>query len=128
MSFIAKQVIPLLRIFDEQSAREFYLYYLGFTVDFEHRFEPGTPVFMLVSRGGITLKLSEHHGDGTPGSIVSVVGVGIEALHAELRDKHYKYMNPGIDITEWGTRDVCVIDPFGNRIVFSEPVDANADA
>jgi len=126
MSFIANQVIPLLRIFDEQKAREFYLGYLGFSVDFEHRFEPGTPLFMQVSRGGITLRLSEHHGDGTPGSIVTAIGVGIEALHRELQDKHYKYMNPGLDTTEWGTRDVCVIDPFGNRIIFSERVGPSA--
>jgi hypothetical protein len=33
-------------------------------------------------------------------------------------------MNPGIATTEWGTRDVCVIDPFNNRIVFSERVEA----
>ena len=85
MSFIANQVIPVLRIFDEQKAREFYLGYLGFSVDFEHRFEPGTPLFMQVSRGGITLRLSEHHGDGTPGSIVTAIGVGIEALTASCR-------------------------------------------
>lgn len=122
MSFTANQVIPLLRMFDEQKAREFYVDYLGFAVDFEHRFEAGAPLFMQVSRGGITLRLSEHHGDGTPGSIVTVIGVGVEALHRELRDKHYKYMNPGIHTTDWGTRDVCVIDPFGNRIVFSERI------
>ena len=126
MSFIANQVIPVLRIFDEQKAREFYPGYLGFSVDFEHRFEPGTPLFMQVSRGGITLRLSEHHGDGTPGSIVTAIGVGIEALHRELHDKHYKYMNPGLDTTEWGTRDVCVVDPFGNRIIFSERVGPSA--
>src|SRR3954470_18744456 len=120
MSFTVRQVIPLLRIFDEQKAREFYVGYLGFEIDFEHRFAPDSPLFMQVSRDGITLRLSEHHGDGTPGTIVTVVGVGIEALHEELRRKKYKYMNPGLETTEWGTRDVCVIDPFNNHIVFSE--------
>jgi hypothetical protein len=33
-------IIPILRIFSEEKAREFYLEYLGFTLDWEHRFEP----------------------------------------------------------------------------------------
>ena len=43
--------VPILRIFDEAKAREFYLGFLGFTVDFEHRFEPGTPIYLGISRG-----------------------------------------------------------------------------
>jgi hypothetical protein len=42
----ALQTIPILRIFDEAKAREFYLGYLGFQVDWEHRFEPGMPLYM----------------------------------------------------------------------------------
>jgi catechol 2,3-dioxygenase-like lactoylglutathione lyase family enzyme len=36
---------PILRIFDGAKAREFYVGFLGFTVDWEHRFEPGLPIF-----------------------------------------------------------------------------------
>ena len=32
---------PILRIFDEAKAKEFYVAFLGFKVDWEHRFEPG---------------------------------------------------------------------------------------
>ena len=39
-----QQAIPVLRIYDEAKAREFYLDFMGFTVEFEHRFEPGGPV------------------------------------------------------------------------------------
>ena len=42
----ALQTIPILRNFDEAKAREFYLGYLGFQVDWEHRFEPGMPLYM----------------------------------------------------------------------------------
>ena len=31
--------IPVLRIFDETKAREFYIDFLGFSLDWEHRFE-----------------------------------------------------------------------------------------
>ena len=39
--------IPILRMFDEAKAREFYLEFLGFNVEFEHRFEPGTPLYLV---------------------------------------------------------------------------------
>lgn len=65
---------PVLRIFDEAKAREFYVDFLGFQVDFEHRFEPGTPLYMGISRDGCKLHLSEHHGDGTPGTTLRISG------------------------------------------------------
>jgi hypothetical protein len=40
-------VIPVLRIFDEAKAREFYIGFLGFKIDVEHRFEPGAPLYQL---------------------------------------------------------------------------------
>ena len=36
-----KRTIPLIRIFDEAKARAFYVDWLGFSVDWEHRFEEG---------------------------------------------------------------------------------------
>lgn len=35
--------IPILRSFSEDKAREFYLGFLGFTLDWEHRFAPTAP-------------------------------------------------------------------------------------
>ena len=66
------KAIPILRIFDEAKAREFYLGFLGFTVDWEHRFEDGLPLYMQISRGDLVLHLSEHHGDCCPGACVYV--------------------------------------------------------
>ena len=117
-----ERVIPVLRIFDEAKAREFYLDYLGCSVDWEHRFEPGMPVYMQVSRGNLVLHLSEHAGDGTPGSAVFVRTAGLEAFHAELTARRYKYYRPGIREQSWGLRDMTVTDPFGNRITFAEPI------
>ena len=116
------KTIPVLRMFDVAKAREFYIDYLGFAVDFEHRFHENAPLFMGISRGDVTLFLSEHHGDGTPGTHVIVRTDGVEALHQELHAKKYKYMNPGIQEQEWGTRDMTVVDPFNNKIIFSEPL------
>lgn len=120
MAVAFDRTIPILRIFDEAKAREFYVDFLGCEVSWEHRFEPGTPVYMQVRRGNLVLHLSEHSGDGTPGTIVRVETKGVEALHVELNAKGYKYNRPGIEDQSWGTREVLVVDPFNNRIVFSE--------
>jgi hypothetical protein len=58
---------PILRIFDEAKATEFYGEFLDFTVDWKYRFAPDLPLYMQVSRDACVLHLSEHHGDGSPG-------------------------------------------------------------
>ena len=113
-------VIPILRIFDIAKADEFYLGYLGFAVDWDHRFEPGFPLYRQISRDGLILHLSEHHGDGSPGAHIRVNVIGVEEYHRELAAKNYRYMRPGLETTPWRTREIGVIDPFGNQISFSE--------
>ncbi|WP_409343713.1 glyoxalase superfamily protein [Paenibacillus sp. MBLB4367] len=115
-----KPATPILRIFDEAKAKAFYIGFLEFQLDWEHRFEEGFPLYMQVSRGSCLLHLSEHHGDCTPGSAVRIEASPIEPFHAGLLAKAYKYARPGLESTPWGTREVCVTDPFGNRIVFYE--------
>jgi len=114
------QTVPILRSFDEAKAREFYLDFLGFKIDWEHRFEPGLPLYLQVSRAGIVLHLSEHHGDATPGSAVRIGIAGLRELHAELVGKHYRNMRPGLQRPEWGGLEMSVTDPAGNRIHFVE--------
>lgn len=58
---------PILRIFDEMKAREFYCGFLGFQVAFEHRFSEGMPLYLGLERSDLSLHLSEHHGDASPG-------------------------------------------------------------
>ena len=114
------QTVPILRIFSVGKAREFYLEFLGFTLDWEHRFAADLPLYMQVSRGALCLHLSEHHGDACPGSTVFVRMRGVEALHRELTAKSYRYLRPGVERAPWGARVMEVTDPFGNRIRFNE--------
>ena len=93
---------------------------MSFRVDWEHHFGADTPAYLQVTRGDLTLHLSEHHGDGTPGTIVYVETLGVEELHAELSARTYKYLRPDIYDTQWGTRNLTVIDPFNNRLSFNE--------
>ena len=120
MSSLLQRTIPVLRMFDVAKAREFYIDYLGFKVEFEHRFHDNAPLFMGISRDGVMLYLSEHHGDGSPGVHVIVDTTGVDDLLDELKAKHYRYMNPGIQDQEWGARELGVVDPSGNKIYFSE--------
>ena len=112
--------IPILRIFDVTKAREFYLDFLGFGMDWDHRFGPDFPIYMQVSRSGLKLHLSEHHGDASPGSTVFVRMTGVDAYRAELIGKRYSYSKPGIREDGPGGRMLEVPDPFGNRIRFCE--------
>jgi catechol 2,3-dioxygenase-like lactoylglutathione lyase family enzyme len=114
------RVVPILRSFSREAAVEFYVDYLGFSLDWEHRFAPGMPLYMQVSRDGVALHISEHHGDATPGSAVRLEMTGLRGFHAELAAKRYKFARPGLEEQEWGWLEVIVADPSGNRIVFCE--------
>jgi hypothetical protein len=41
-----REVIPILRIFSIEKALEFYQGFLGFQLDWEHRFEANLPLYM----------------------------------------------------------------------------------
>jgi catechol 2,3-dioxygenase-like lactoylglutathione lyase family enzyme len=113
------ETCPILRIFDEAKARAFYLDWLGFTLDWEHRFAPDMPLYAQISRAGLVLHLSMHHGDATPGSCVFVRMTNIRSFHAEITARHNPMMRPGLESLDWGLQ-VEVTDPFMNRIRFCE--------
>ena len=114
--------IPILRMFDEAKAREFYIGFLEFKVDFEYRFEPGAPLYMGISRGACVVNLSEHFGDATPGSTLRI-RTDVDALVAQLSAKAYRHSRPGPPVlTSWGTKEETIRDPSGNKLVFYEDV------
>lgn len=118
-----QSTIPILRIFDEAKARQFYLDFLGFKVDWEHRFGPNFPLYMQISLGNCVLHLSEHHGDACPGARVFIRVTGLEEFQRALLAKDYRYMKPGLDKMPWGSLSTEVTDPFGNRLTFDEKVE-----
>jgi len=122
MSFHAGRIIPILRIFSVEKAREFYVDYLGCKVDWEHRFDKNAPLYMQVSRDGLVLHLSEHYGDGSPGTSFKVDARGVRELHAELTAKKYGYWRPGLNETFYGTLQLKMLDPFGNQLFLEEPI------
>jgi len=111
--------IPLIRIFSEEKAREFYVDFLGFSIEWEHRFEDDLPLYAQIRRGDLVIHLTGHHGDATPGSTLFIPMTGIETLHAELNAKRYAHARPGITHEGWGNV-MEIADPFGNRLRFCE--------
>ncbi len=110
---------PVMRVFDEAKAKEFYLDFLGFTLDWEHRFGDNFPLYAQVSRAGLTLHLSGHHGDASPGTTVFVTVEGVRRYQQELVGKDYTYGKPALDELPWGLV-MTVTDPFSNRIRFCQ--------
>lgn len=113
------ETAPILRSFDEGLARAFYIDWLGFAVQFEHRFAPGMPLYMGITRGGLVLHLSEHTGDAAPGACVFVRMAGLDALLAELLARPHRDQRPQVEAVPWG-RVLQLTDPFGNRLRLCE--------
>ena len=113
-----EDAIPILRMFDVEKTKAFYVDLLGFQLDFEHRFEAGFPLYMQVSRGRLKLHLSEHHGDATPGSAVFVEMTGLDAFRAEIakRGSHAAIEEGPVP----GMRVLQLWDPVSNRLRFAE--------
>lgn len=111
-------VIPQLRIGSAARSLPFYVQGLGFTVDWQHQFEPGLPLFLQLTRRGQTIFLTEHGGDGPPGGAVYFVVPDVDQC-CRL------FSAAGIDAaqapqdTPWGSREMLLIDPDGNQLRFA---------
>lgn len=112
--------VPVLRVMSVAVALPFYVDYLSFRLDWEHRFGPGSPVYAQVSRSQTVLHLSEHHGDGSPNGVVWVPVADVHALHRELHARPHAPMRPGVDEDAPGGPTCEVIDPYGNVLRFAQ--------
>jgi catechol 2,3-dioxygenase-like lactoylglutathione lyase family enzyme len=113
----------ILRITNEQQAKSFYVDWLGFEVDWEHRFEDNFPIYMQVSLDETKLQLTEHAGDCSPGGAVRIESTELENFVSELSTKNPELAATlKIEDTTWKTRDLTITDPFGNRLTFWSPV------
>jgi catechol 2,3-dioxygenase-like lactoylglutathione lyase family enzyme len=107
-------------MYDVAATIRFYVDYLGCSLDSQDG-DGDRPVYLQVSREGMRLHLSSHHDDGTPGTAVLVVVRNLDALHAELHQRGYPFLNPGIGPGPGHGRQMQLIDPASNRIRFYQP-------
>ncbi|RQP21404.1 bleomycin resistance protein [Piscinibacter terrae] len=111
-------VIPQLRITDARRSLEFYVRGLGFTVDWEHQFEPGFPLFMQLTRSDQTIFLTEHTGDCEVGGAVYFVVPDVDDCFAEFSSRGVLPVERPAN-TPWDTREMVLRDPDGNRLRFA---------
>lgn len=107
-----EEVIPILRVEDAAAAVAWYER-LGFTKQWEHRFESGLPAFVEVARGAVRLFLSEHKGDARPDTLVYLRVRDVEAIASEF-DVQAKD-------APWA-REIELHDPDGNRLRIGTPL------
>ena len=102
-----EEVVPVLYVKDAARAVDWYGR-LGFVKEWEHRFEPGFPLFVCVARGNARLYLSEHKGDARPNTLIHLYVVDIDAVSEEF----------GIPVDEEGLagRECDLVDPDSNRL------------
>ncbi|MFD7552832.1 glyoxalase superfamily protein [Streptomyces sp. NPDC059816] len=108
-----EEAIPVLRVREAARAVRWYAR-LGFTEQWEHRFEPGLPAFVEVARGAVRLFLSEHVGDARPGTLVYLRVADVDAVAAEF----------GVTAQDvpWA-REIELSDPDGNRLRVGTPLE-----
>ncbi|MEV6597703.1 glyoxalase superfamily protein [Actinoplanes sp. NPDC051346] len=101
-----EMITPILRTDDARASADWYAR-LGFVSQWEHRFEPGFPLFLCVSRGPMRIFLSEHRDDARPDTLLYLHIGDLDAVAAEF----------GVAIEEapWG-REIHLRDPDGNRL------------
>lgn len=116
---MTQTVIPQLRITNAKRSRAFYIDGLGFTVDWEHQFEPGFPLFLQITRAGQTLFLTEHAGDCQVGGAVYLLIPDALACYADFASKGVVADQPPAPMP-WGTIEFVLTDPDGNRLRFAQ--------
>ena len=115
---MSQTVIPQLRSTNMETSLPFYRDGMGFGVDWQHQFEPGFPLFLQLTRAGQTIFLTEHAGDCQAGGAVYFKVADVDACAHEFRTRAIVSVT-GPDDTPWGTREMSVLDPDGNRLRFA---------
>ena len=121
MAEIILKGIPTFRMLDYKTAMDFYIQGLGFHIDWEHRFGPGEPVYMQISRNGLTLHLSENKRFET-GVIVFVECKELNEFYADLNSRKTTIELIKPERTNWQTIQMEIEDPFGNLLRFNESI------
>jgi catechol 2,3-dioxygenase-like lactoylglutathione lyase family enzyme len=107
-------VVPVLRVANAEAAAEWYGR-LGFTVEWRHRFDPGSPLFVSITDGRGRIFLSEHAGDARRDTLLYLYVDDVDALAREL--------GADVSLMPWGVRETQVRDLDGNRIRIGTPVE-----
>jgi catechol 2,3-dioxygenase-like lactoylglutathione lyase family enzyme len=115
---VIQTVIPQLRITSARASLPFYVQGLGFAVDWQHQFEPGFPLFLQLTRAGQTIFLTEHTGDCQVGGAVYFIVPDVDGCYRDFTARGLVLKAPPAN-TPWGSREMVIADPDGNRLRFA---------
>lgn len=116
--------IPVLRVFDYDTAIAFYVHWLGFKIDWEKKPEDG-PFQVQISLKDIVLQLIQYPDQGSLGTWVLVPDFkNMVAYRKIISLKPVKFNKPQLKQVpgEGNTLSMAFIDPFYNRIEFREVI------
>ena len=113
--------IPVVRMLEEADSKAFYLDYLGYSIDWEHRFGDNSPLYMQIRLGDSVIHLDGHANEDSPTVEVRVPVVGIDEFCADLQSRAAKLglEQPVIVDPRYEGRgtDLNLLDPAGNIVV-----------
>jgi hypothetical protein len=93
---------------DDATASAAWFGSLGFEIEFTHRFDDHSPLFVGLVSGDARIMLSEHRGDAPRHGLVYVRVDDLEEAAAAL--------GVPAEVQEWGIREAHAVDPGGNRV------------
>jgi catechol 2,3-dioxygenase-like lactoylglutathione lyase family enzyme len=111
--------IPVLQVASIETAKEFYVDFLGFEFDWGHD-APAVSHYAQVSRNGVQLHLATKEEGGKVAALLFRDMAGLTAFHRELAGRRGRFVPTDIRFTPWDSREFQVTDPFGNLLRFWE--------
>ena len=118
MRFVSS--VPVLRMRDEAETLRFYLDFLGFTQDWQHRFRNNTPLYAQIRHGDAVLHLDGHATADSPVATVRFPVIDLKRYQLELSGRNDLAI--GLDLVRpRGTNlELCLDDPSGNMLIFQD--------
>ncbi len=110
---------PILGVTSYREAVAFYVDWLGFAIEWEWRQAPGEPMVMQIARDGATIQLLEGD-EHPPNGWIQIVVDDIARLAEELNRKRAGSVELADNFPY--VRQISTSDPFGNLLVFEQPV------
>lgn len=124
-----KQVVPILKVTDIQSALDFYCSTLGFVQDFRYSAGPSGPEYAGISLDGNQVHLSTFAGDSVIGAATYCYVDDVDALFRKFLAAGLRTpgnlqspVEEGPVNQTWGMREFYVRDPDKNTMRFGSPV------
>ena len=117
-------VTPVFAISDYQLALDFYVGWLGMTIDWEEPLAVANRHYFQVSRGNVILHLTDDAAESCQGAKAIAEVTGLLFYHRQLQEKttRFAFELPALRKASWSEKVVQLelTDPFGNHLVFAE--------